>query len=77
MVQEMQKVGIVVEKHHHEVATGGQAEIDMLYAPLVQQADNLMWYNSRTMEAACIRTFRYGRMVLIYLPERVMPGFPI
>jgi glutamine synthetase len=44
MVEEMQKVGIVVEKHHHEVATGGQAEIDMLYAPLVEQADKLMWY---------------------------------
>jgi glutamine synthetase len=44
MVQEMRKVGIVVEKHHHEVATGGQAEIDMLYAPLVEQADKLMWY---------------------------------
>ena len=44
MVQEMRKVGIVVEKHHHEVATGGQAEIDMLFAPLVEQADKLMWY---------------------------------
>jgi glutamine synthetase len=44
MVEEMRKVGIVVEKHHHEVATGGQAEIDMLFAPLVEQADKLMWY---------------------------------
>jgi glutamine synthetase len=44
MVREMRKVGITVEKHHHEVATGGQAEIDMLYAPLVEQADKLMWY---------------------------------
>jgi glutamine synthetase len=44
MVREMGKVGIAVEKHHHEVATGGQAEIDMVYAPLVRQADNLMWY---------------------------------
>ena len=43
MVEEMQKVGIIVEKHHHEVATGGQAEIDMLFAPLVQMADQLMW----------------------------------
>jgi glutamine synthetase len=44
MVEEMQKVSIVVEKHHHEVATGGQAEIDMLFAPLVKMADQLMWY---------------------------------
>jgi len=44
MVEEMRKVGIVVEKHHHEVATGGQAEIDMRFAPLVRMADQLMWY---------------------------------
>jgi glutamine synthetase len=44
MVEEMQKVGIVVEKHHHEVATGGQAEIDMLFSPLLKMADQLMWY---------------------------------
>jgi len=44
MIEEMRKVGIVVEKHHHEVATGGQAEIDMLYGPLVKMADQLMWY---------------------------------
>jgi glutamine synthetase len=44
MVEEMMKVGIVVEKHHHEVATGGQAEIDMLFSPLLKMADQLMWY---------------------------------
>jgi len=43
IVEEMQKVGIVVEKHHHEVATAGQAEIDMLFSPLVMMADQLMW----------------------------------
>ncbi len=44
MVYEMSKVGIVVEAHHHEVGTGGQAEIDMQYAPLLQMADQFMWF---------------------------------
>jgi glutamine synthetase len=44
MVLEMQKVGISVEKHHHETATAGQAEIDIRFGPLVKTADNLMMY---------------------------------
>ena len=40
----MQEVGIQMECHHHEVASGGQCEIDMRFAPLVKCADNLMWY---------------------------------
>ena len=44
MVQEMWKVGIVVEAHHHEVATAGQAEVDMKFAELVRMADQFMWY---------------------------------
>lgn len=44
MVSEMMKVGIRVEAHHHEVATAGQTEIDMRFAPLVQMGDQMLWY---------------------------------
>jgi glutamine synthetase len=44
MVYELRKVGIVVEAHHHEVGTAGQSEIDMQFAPLLQMADQFMWY---------------------------------
>ena len=44
MVAEMRKVGIIVEAHHHEVATAGQAEIDMKFSPLVSISDQFMWF---------------------------------
>lgn len=44
MVSELQKLGIEVEKEHHEVATAGQAEIDIKYDSLLRQADKLMLF---------------------------------
>jgi glutamine synthetase len=44
MVDLLQRAGIHIEAQHHEVATGGQAEIDMRYAPLVEQGDKLMLF---------------------------------
>jgi len=44
MCIEMQKMGIMVEKQHHEVATAGQAEIDLRYDSLVNMADKMMMY---------------------------------
>jgi glutamine synthetase len=40
----MEQVGIESEVHHHEVATAGQAEIDMKYDSLVRMADKVMLF---------------------------------
>jgi glutamine synthetase len=44
MILEMEKVGIAIEKHHHEVATAGQAEIDIRFDSLLRTADKMMMY---------------------------------
>ena len=44
MVLVLESLGIDVECQHHEVATAGQAEIDMRFKPLLQMADQLMWF---------------------------------
>jgi glutamine synthetase len=43
MIQ-LRNVGIHVDVHHREVATGGQCEIDLRYDTLTQMADNLLMY---------------------------------
>ena len=44
MILEMEKAGIATEKHHHEVATAGQAEIDIRFDSLVRTADKMMMF---------------------------------
>jgi glutamine synthetase len=44
MVLTLESLGIEVEAQHHEVATAGQAEIDMRYKPLLEMGDQLMWF---------------------------------
>ena len=57
MVLELQNLGIEVEKEHHEVATGGQAEIDMKYDTLLKIADKLMAFKYTVKNVA----YRNGR----------------
>ncbi|MGD8543212.1 MAG: type I glutamate--ammonia ligase [Desulfobacteraceae bacterium] len=40
----LEGLGIDIECQHHEVATAGQAEIDMRFKPLLQMGDQLVWF---------------------------------
>ena len=44
MLLTLESLGIDIEAQHHEVATAGQAEIDMRFKPLLTMADQLMWF---------------------------------
>ena len=44
MVLTLERLGIPCEFHHHEVASGGQCEIDLRYQPLTRMADQVMTY---------------------------------
>jgi glutamine synthetase len=44
MILTMERLGIEIEVQHHEVASGGQAEIDMRFDTLLRMADKLMLY---------------------------------
>ena len=69
MVLELQKQGIIVEAQHHEVATAGQAEIDMRFAPLLQMADQLVLYKYIVKNVA----IRNGKTVT-FMPKPVFEG---
>ena len=44
MVLTLERLGIACEFHHHEVASGGQCEIDLRYQTLTRMADQVMTY---------------------------------
>jgi len=64
MVATLIDLGIPVEAHHHEVATGGQCEIDMRYQDLVTMADNVMLYKYVVKNVAA----RHGK-VATFMPK--------
>lgn len=53
----LSELGIHVECHHHEVATGGQCEIDFRFSNLVHTADNLMLFKYTVKNVAA----RHGK----------------
>ncbi|MBN2448242.1 MAG: type I glutamate--ammonia ligase [Phycisphaerae bacterium] len=66
MVYELMKLGVEIEAHHHEVATAGQAEIDMKFAELTKMADQFMWYKYVIKNVAK----RHGKTVT-FMPKPV------
>lgn len=44
MTRQLQALGLVVERHHHEVATAGQNEINFRFSTLTDTADKAMLY---------------------------------
>ena len=44
IVLALEAAGVPIEVHHHEVATAGQAEIDMRFDTMLKMADNVMVY---------------------------------
>ena len=69
MVLNMQKLGIVVEAQHHEVATAGQAEIDMKFEPLLKMADQLLLYKYIVKQTA-----RVNGLTATFMPKPIFEG---
>jgi len=44
MVNQMISAGLTVERHHHEVGTAGQTEIDLKFSSLIPMADSMQMY---------------------------------
>jgi glutamine synthetase len=64
MALTMQKLGIIIEAQHHEVATAGQAEIDMRFQSLKRMADQVMIYKYVVKNVAA----RHG-MTATFMPK--------
>lgn len=66
MVRLMQESGLRVERHHHEVATAGQAEINFRFDTLTKTADNLLKYKYIVHNVAR----QYGK-VATFMPKPI------
>jgi len=64
MALTMQNCGLEVECHHHEVATGGQTEIDLKFDSLIKSADAMLLYKYIAKNVAN----QYGKTVT-FMPK--------
>lgn len=66
MLLTMQNCGMAVECHHHEVATGGQTEIDLKFDSLLRSADKMLLYKYIVRNVAN----NYGKTVT-FMPKPI------
>jgi glutamine synthetase len=66
MVQVLEGVGMRIEASHHEVASGGQCEIDMRFDSLLKMADTLQWFKYIIKNVA----YRNGKTVT-FMPKPI------
>ncbi|BAZ51592.1 type I glutamate--ammonia ligase [Nostoc ellipsosporum NOK] len=64
MLLTMAKLGVPIEKHHHEVATGGQCELGFRFGKLIEAADWLLIYKYVIKNVA----WKYGKTVT-FMPK--------
>jgi glutamine synthetase len=60
----LESLGIPIEAQHHEVATAGQAEIDMRFKPLLEMGDQMVWFKYVLKNVA----YRHGHTVT-FMPK--------
>jgi glutamine synthetase len=66
MVLTLERLGIPCEFHHHEVASGGQCEIDLRFQSLTRMADQVMTYKYVVKNVA----HRYGKSAT-FMPKPI------
>lgn len=66
MLLTLERLGVRVEVHHHEVGTAGQTEIDMRFDTLTKMADNMLKYKYVTKNVAR----RHGKTVT-FMPKPI------
>jgi glutamine synthetase len=67
MCLRLMEAGIPVEAQHHEVASGGQCEIDLRYQPLLKAADQLLLFKYIVKNTA-----RLNNKTVTYMPKPII-----
>lgn len=66
MVMNLMNLGIEVEAQHHEVASGGQCEIDLKFQPLLKAADQLLMFKYVVKNTA-----KLNNKTVTYMPKPI------